>query len=275
MAAKAFAPAKVNLTLHVTGRRADGYHLLDSLVLFADVGDWVHAEPSDTLGLTVTGPMAGDVPADKTNLVWKAAELMGVGAAMTLEKHLPAGAGLGGGSSDAAAALFALAELTGKQVPREQAVSLGADVPVCLRASRSLMRGIGDVLEPAPHLPKLHAVLVNPGVALSTQEVFETFAGPQDSESPSSPRAFNTFEEVAEWVRPQRNDLFEPARAIVPVIDEVLQALDAEDGCAVARMSGSGPSCFGLFADKDSAARAAGRIATRYPAWWVAQTRLS
>ncbi|MFV2033808.1 MAG: 4-(cytidine 5'-diphospho)-2-C-methyl-D-erythritol kinase, partial [Halocynthiibacter sp.] len=234
MTTRAFAPAKVNLTLHVTGRQSDGYHLLNSLVVFADVGDWVSAEPADALSLSVIGPMAAAVPDDGRNLVCKAAELIGVNAALTLEKILPVAAGLGGGSTDAAATLFALADLSGLPVPRDKSVTLGADVPVCLRSTRSLMRGIGDVVEPAPHLPKLDAVLVSPGVALSTASVFGAIADQPGPSGDVTPGPLATFAEVVSWLDLQRNDLQAAATKLAPVIADVMQALNRVEGCELA-----------------------------------------
>src|SRR6056297_985337 len=168
-----FAPAKINLTLHVTGRRADGYHELDSLVVFADIGDKIRVKPSDTTILTVDGPMAAGVPVDESNLVVRAAGLMGVAADIHLEKHLPNAAGLGGGSSDAAATLKALHDLTGQPLPDITALTgLGADVPVCVQPNTARMRGVGEEVTPVPGLPALHAVLINPGLPVMTQLVF-------------------------------------------------------------------------------------------------------
>ncbi|WP_273524913.1 4-(cytidine 5'-diphospho)-2-C-methyl-D-erythritol kinase, partial [Rhodosalinus sediminis] len=168
--AEARAPAKVNLALHVTGRRADGYHTLDSLVVFADAADVVRVRPAETPSLRVTGPRAEGVPTDASNLVMRAAAAMGVAAAIELEKHLPAAGGIGGGSSDAAATLRALAAMTGRAPPADLA-ALGADVPVCMAPGPARMRGIGEVVEPLAALPALDAVLVNPGVAVPTPQV--------------------------------------------------------------------------------------------------------
>lgn len=271
MATEAFAPAKVNLTLHVTGQRPDGYHLLDSLVMFADAGDRISLRLSDRSSLTVTGPMGQGVPAGPENLVLRAAALMGVKAEITLEKHLPAAAGIGGGSSDAAAVLSALRDLTGKDVPG-QGLSLGADVPVCLLRRAAMMRGIGEDVAPVDGLPGLHCVLVNPGVAVPTGAVFEALASkdnPAMDPLPDRPG----FAELIGWLKRQRNDLELPAITARPVIGEVLQAIAATEGCALARMSGSGATCFGLYASAAQAQSAAEAL-TR-PGWWVAATRLS
>jgi 4-diphosphocytidyl-2-C-methyl-D-erythritol kinase len=264
---KAFAPAKVNLTLHVTGQRADGYHLLDSLVVFADVGDRLQVglgAPS----LTVHGPLADGVPTDGRNLVLRAAELMEAEAQISLEKHLPAAAGIGGGSSDAAAVLRALQQLTGRLAP-DAGLSLGADVPVCLHASAAMMRGIGEVVEPIPNLPALHAVLVNPRVEVPTGAVFKGLARKDNPEMEPLPAPAD----LIGWLRRQRNDLEPPACAVQPVIGQVLQALEQTEACQLARMSGSGATCFALYPDAEAARRAAGALNGR--GWWVQPVMLS
>lgn len=255
---RVFAPAKVNLTLHVTGQRADGYHLLDSLVMFADVGDWL--EVSLGSGLTVSGPMAEGVPVDGRNLVLKAAALMGVEARIALEKHLPAAAGIGGGSSDAAAVLRALQELTGREVPGV-GLSLGADVPVCLEGRACFMRGIGERVEPVDGMPELAAVLVNPGVEVPTGAVFNGLA--RKDNPAMTPLDMGDF---LGWLRAQRNDLEPPARMVQPVISDVLAAISAS-GSLLTRMSGSGATCFGIYADRAQAEAAAARLGR--PGWWV------
>lgn len=257
---RVFAPAKVNLTLHVTGQRADGYHLLDSLVMFADVGDWLEVSlgPAD---LTVSGPMAEGVPVDGRNLVLKAAALMGVEARIALEKHLPAAAGIGGGSSDAAAVLRAVHDLTGAQVP-QAGLSLGADVPVCLEGRACFMRGIGERVEPVAGLPDLAAVLVNPGVEVPTGAVFNGLARKDNPGMAPLERG-----DFLGWLRAQRNDLEPPARAVQTVISDVLAAIGATRGCQLARMSGSGATCFGIYADRAQAEAAAAELAR--PGWWV------
>lgn len=249
---ESFAPAKVNLALHVLGRRADGYHELDSLVVFAGVGDLVRVAPGQ--GFAVTGPMAAGVPVDGTNLVQRAAALIGVPAAITLEKHLPPASGIGGGSSDAAAALRALAALSGRAVP--DALSLGADLPVCLAAPAPMrMRGIGERLEPLPPLPPLWMLLANPGVAVATPEVFRGLTRRDHPALPEPPH-WTGPADFAAWLGQQRNDLEPPVRALRPEVGALIAAIAAAPGCLLARMSGSGATCFGLFAE-ERAARAA------------------
>ncbi len=271
---KAFAPAKVNLTLHVTGRRDDGYHMLDSLVMFADVGDRISVTQSDVTRLKVTGPMAAGVPADSSNLVVKAAELMGISADIRLKKFLPNAAGIGGGSSDAAATLRALSLLSGQPVP-DNVLSLGADVPVCLAQGAARMQGIGDRVISVPGLPMLHAVLVNPMLPVPTARIFERV---ENHENPPMPRCLPTgvtAAELIQWLATQRNDLQEPAIAAEPAIEQVFRILEVTPGCLLARMSGSGATCFGLYTGAETAASAAGRLQETYPGWWVAATRLN
>ena len=269
-----FAPAKINLTLHVTGRRDDGYHLVDSLVVFADFGDRITVGPATVSRLAVTGPMAAGVPVDASNLVLKAAALIGVTADITLEKHLPAAAGIGGGSSDAAATLRALAEMAGVAVPRD-VLSLGADVPVCLMPGAAQMRGIGEDVTPVAGVPPLYAVLVNPGVPLATPAVFAELT---QRDNPAMPGPLPTWPDAAafvSWLGAQRNDLQAPAIAAEPVIAEVLETLLDTPGCQLARMSGSGATCFGVYDSAERASAAAGRLAQDRPGWWVMAARLN
>ncbi|MFB2532835.1 4-(cytidine 5'-diphospho)-2-C-methyl-D-erythritol kinase [Paracoccus sp. p3-h83] len=261
------APAKVNLTLHVTGRRGDGYHLLDSLVVFAGIGDEIAVAPGD--GLTVTGPFAGQVPGGKDNLVMQAAALMG-GAAVRLVKNLPVASGVGGGSSDAAAVLRALAG-QGRALPDAAAVlSLGADVPVCLAAPQPMrMAGIGEVLTPVTGLARAHLVLVNPGVAVPTGAVFGALARRDNPPMPDALPDLSDARRLADFLLSCRNDLEPPARRIAPAVDTVLGALAASDGCLIARMSGSGATCFGVYATADAAAAAAQGLRAAQPGWWV------
>lgn len=268
------APAKINLTLHVTGRRSDGYHLLDSLVVFADFGDRITVRPAPTSRLTVSGPMAAGVPVDASNLVLKAAALIGVTADIHLEKHLPATAGIGGGSSDAATTLRALAEMAGVALPRD-VLALGADVPVCLLPGAARMRGIGEDVTPLVGVPSLYAVLVNPRVAVATPAVFARLV---QRDNPAMSDPLPLWADAAafmSWLGEQRNDLQGPAIAAEPVIAEVLETLLDTPGCQLARMSGSGATCFGLYDRAESAAAAAGRLAQDCPGWWVKATALN
>lgn len=281
MSVEAFAPAKVNLTLHVTGRRADGYHLLDSLVVFPDVGDRLSFAHSDDLSLDVCGPLAEGVPTDGRNLCLRAAQLLGTGkgARITLEKHLPHGAGIGGGSADAAATLRGLSALWGLPLPSAvEASALGADVPVCLAAPRAMvMRGIGEVLRPAPALPAFTMLFVNPRVETPTGAIFAALAssgGIENPPMPEMPKGFADLAELALWLRLTRNDLERAASDFAP-ISEVKSTIEAQAGCAFARMSGSGSTCFGLFASATPAEAAAAAIQRAHPDWWIAVGEIS
>ncbi len=273
-----FAPAKINLALHVTGRRADGYHLLDSLVAFADTGDRLTAAASDTLSLRVTGPMAAELDAGADNLVLRAARLLapGRGASLTLDKHLPVASGIGGGSSDAAATLRVLARLWRLPPPGPTLLaSLGADLPVCMEPRARRMSGIGEVLADAPPLPPVWAVLANPGVALPTADVFRALVRRENPPMPALLPHWPDAAALATFLHGQRNDLEPAALTIAPPVGAALAALRAAPGCLIARMSGSGATCFGLFADAAAARSAAARIGAAQTGWWVAAAGLS
>ncbi len=266
------APAKVNLFLHVIGRRADGYHLLDSLVVFAAVSDVLRAEPSDRLSLDVDGPFAAALVGESDNLVLRAARALapaGAGARLVLTKNLPVASGIGGGSADAAATLRLLCRLwrlsPSAQELARMAEALGADVPVCLAGRPSRMGGIGELLEPAPELPRCGIVLINPGVGVSTADVFRSRRG--DWSSPANlPASWPNIAAMAADMQSLRNDLERPALSLQPVIGDVLAALAALPGCRLARMSGSGATCFGLFDGPEAAASAAERL--QRSGWW-------
>ncbi|HEC90678.1 MAG TPA: 4-(cytidine 5'-diphospho)-2-C-methyl-D-erythritol kinase [Alphaproteobacteria bacterium] len=276
------APAKINLYLHVTGRRADGYHLLDSLVAFAGINDVLSVRPAAELTLELTGPFAEDIPAAGDNLVLMAAralrEQAGIndGAALKLTKRLPVAGGIGGGSADAAATLRALNGLWGLGLADTELLALGlklgADVPVCLRGRAAFMGGIGENLVPAPVLPRAWVVLVNPGRALSTPAVFEMRRQMMGDDF-SAPAGFNyapqDAAELAAVLAKRRNDLEAAAVALVPAVGEVLAALNETAGSLLARMSGSGATCFGIMATAEAAATAALALAGGHPDWWV------
>jgi len=263
--------ARVNRTRHVTGQRADGYHLLDSLVAFADVGDALRMRLSEHMSLSVTGPMAAGVPADARNLVWRAAVWFGLPAEIVLEKNVPPASGIGGGSSDAAATLIGLARLSGRAVPDPKSTAaLGADVPVCLQRAACRMTGIGDTVMPLVGIPDVPMVLINPGKSVSTPEVFQNLRQKTNPPMSADLPQFQDILDLARWLGAQRNDLEAPARAICPAIDAVLSALGRADSCLLARMSGSGATCFGLFPDRKSAQAAAESVEKTHPRWWVA-----
>ncbi|WP_299814554.1 4-(cytidine 5'-diphospho)-2-C-methyl-D-erythritol kinase [uncultured Jannaschia sp.] len=258
MPVRGLAPAKVNLTLHVTGRRADGYHLLDSLVAFADIGDLVTVAAGD--GLVVTGPFAAGVPTDDGNLIRRALQLGGLRRAVTLEKRLPHPAGLGGGSSDAATVL----SLAGATLLIADLLSLGADVPVCATARAARMRGVGEDVVPLV-LPPLPAVLVNPCFAVSTPSVFRALDHVGNAGHGAVP-PFSDTDAALSWLAAQRNDLETAAMRVAPGIGGVLDAI-RETGAQVTRMSGSGATCFGLYSTQAAAGTAA--AALERDGWWV------
>jgi 4-diphosphocytidyl-2-C-methyl-D-erythritol kinase len=272
------APAKLNLCLHVTGRRADGYHLLDSLVVFADIGDRVTAVAGKGLSLRVTGPEAVGLSTEADNLVLRAAQAMEVGnVALTLEKRLPIASGVGGGSADAAATLRLLARMTGCALPPAVAVlRLGADVPVCLAGRPARMQGIGEQVSPVPRLPEMTCVLVNPRVPVPTPQVFAALQCRENPALPTVPdEALFSATDFASWLRDHsRNDLVTPARLVAPVLEKVEAALQETPGCLLARMSGSGGTNFGLYPTADAATAAATVLRARHPEWWVKAGRI-
>jgi len=275
------APAKVNLYLHVVGRRADGYHLLDSVAVFPGVADILHAMPADTLTLEVRGPCGAGLGQGPDNLVLRAARALalaagtGAGARLVLDKRLPVSSGIGGGSADAAATLRALIRLWGVRLPADQlrmvAQGLGADVPVCLGSDPARMQGIGEVLGPAPSLPSCGMVLVNPGAAVSTPDVFRARSG-AFSEVPLLPAVWPDAAAMAAGLARVGNDLEASAMALCPAIGPVLDWLRVQPGCLLARMSGSGATCFGLLANPDAAAAVAARAPASWWAWGGAMT---
>lgn len=282
------ARAKVNLTLHIKGKRVDGYHELESLVVFAGLCDELAFTPATKDTLEITGPFAEAV--DGENLVLKAKHAVAsllkaeINGHFYLQKNIPVAAGLGGGSSDAAAAIRALLVFSGREIEPDEltamAAKIGADVPVCLRQSAAWMGGLGERVAPAARLSALPAILVNPRLKLSTAAVFKTLNAP-----PFNPdRESDSFSMIAEWCSPEsavaflktgRNDLEAPAIALEPAVRNVLDLLSDLDGCLLARLSGSGPTCFGLFPSQDAAKNAAETIAQARPDWWVAATTLS
>jgi 4-diphosphocytidyl-2-C-methyl-D-erythritol kinase len=279
------ARAKVNLTLRVLGRRPDGYHELESLVAFADIGDVVTLDVGAPAGVTVSGPfahaIAGENITERTlRRIAEVAPTLRIGA-VGIEKRLPVAAGIGGGSADAAAVLRALRRADPGPASAVDwpalAATLGADVPVCLASTAQFMWGAGRETVCLPALPPLPAVLVNPGVPLATAEVFGALNAtpvPVRVEPPPVPGPFSDVTSVCAYLRASGNDLEPPARALCPQIGQVLAALAAETGVSVARMSGSGATCFAIFETATEAEAAAGRLSARNPGWWVVATTL-
>jgi len=280
------APAKVNLTLRVVGRRSDGYHTLESVVVFADVADRLSLQPGGKTSLTVRGPNAAGAGKIADNLVLRAAralaaEIGGLKAGrFVLTKQLPAAAGIGGGSADAAAALRLLAranrlKLSDPRVMRA-AAKVGADVPVCVDPRPRVMRGVGEILSKPLAVPRFSAVLINPGVPLKTKDVFDVLHRAKRKRQPaaqarSMPRGRAAF---LAYLTRRANDLEPAAIALAPAVGQVLVALQKSPGCELARMSGSGATCFGLFGSAHAARTAARKLAAAHPRWWVCSVRL-
>lgn len=268
------APAKLNLTLHITGKREDGYHLLESLVVFLEIGDKISVQKSDDLSLSVSGLFSDSLVVSDDNIMLKAARALQVtanvshGAALELEKAIPIGAGLGGGSADAAATLHALNDLWGCGLSLsdlcEIGEKLGADVPACLHGVPLMMTGIGEKIEPVDALPSLPIVLVNPSVPLLTKDVYAAYASRR---TPSVPWR------VGEALKSARNDLEPAAMVLCPVVKDVLEIISQQDGNLFSRLCGSGSTCFGVFENAELAARAAHEIQALHPHWWVRATR--
>ena len=275
------AHAKINLALHIMGRRADGYHELDSIVAFAAVADVLTMAPGDSVTLDITGPFAGDLPRDGTNSVLSAWRLLDgfltqKGAALApakfnLEKNLPVASGIGGGSADAAAALRGLIRLFDLSVSGQDltglALQLGADVPVCLRQESSRMTGIGEIIEPIGLDIPSAIVLVNPRIPAPTSRVFESL---NLQRGQSFGAAIGNVYDIESW----RNDLTAPAVTLIPEIADVVGSLIFQPDTICSRMSGSGATCFGLFNSLENAQIAADAIAEKHPHWWVVATTL-
>ncbi len=280
---RVFAPAKLNLHLHVGPPRADGRHPLESLAVFADVGDWLRIAPSDGLSLDIEGPFAAGLHAEPDNLVLRAAHVLAKEAGLApraqlvLEKNLPIASGIGGGSADAAAALRGLVRLWDLSLTQNDlerlAASLGADVPVCVASRTAFMTGAGEITAPVESAG-LHAVLVNPGEPLSTGGVYRAFdtlgLGAGYAEDAPPPAG----SDLLDWLQRRRNDLELPAIHLCLAVGKVLAALAASPDCALARMSGSGATCFALTKDGPASQRLAADLRPRQPNWWIAPAAL-
>jgi 4-diphosphocytidyl-2-C-methyl-D-erythritol kinase len=280
------APAKINLALHVTARRSDGYHELESLVVFADVSDELDAVAAPADHLRISGPFAAGLHDGDGNLVRRAVAAfrarwpgaVATGVAMHLRKNLPVSAGLGGGSADAAAALRLMVDLSTIDIPTPElmllAASLGADVPVCLASRPALISGVGERVRLLPECPPLHIVLVNPLVAVPTADVFRRLTEHQNPPLPALPEGLDRASMLALWLVETRNDLEAPAIAIAPVIAELIAGMAGVSGCTLARMSGSGATVFGLFGSSTQAHQAAHDLRRKWPAYWIAAAPL-
>lgn len=278
------ARAKINLYLHVVGKRADGYHLLDSLIVFAETGDEISVAPAGDLSLTIDGPFGGGLDGSSGNLVMRAAmglrDLTGTqrGAAIHLVKNLPLASGIGGGSADAAATLAALIDLWQVQPERaalyKLAEKLGADVPVCLDGRPSFIGGIGEDIQLAGSLPQTHILLVNPLVETPTPAVFKARRGDFSvparwTEPPMSARDLATF------LATRRNDLTDAAIVVAPGVADVLAAIAATKDCLLSRLSGSGATCFGLYENAAAAQAARSQIEAQHPSWWSVAAKIA
>jgi 4-diphosphocytidyl-2-C-methyl-D-erythritol kinase len=277
-----YAPAKLNLFLHVGEKRSDGFHELESLVTFTEAADILSIEPAEKLSLNITGPFAGMLGASPENLVLRAARALGStrGAMLTLEKNLPVAAGIGGGSADGAAALRGLNVHWGLGLSESDLAQIGAgigsDIPACVWSRTLWMSGRGEVLTRLAPLPPLPLVLVNPRMPVKTRQVFSglnTRTGMGAMDIPS--RGLSSIWDLVDYLRDASNDLEASACTLAPVIDDVLEAIAHEPGCVLAQMSGSGATCFGIFQDGPWVSGAAERLAADHPEWWVRETRIA
>ncbi len=271
------ARAKINLYLHVLARRPDGYHELDTLVVFADIADELHIAPAPQISLTIDGPFAKGLEAGPDNLIWRAAEVMcqgTQGAAIHLTKNLPIAAGIGGGSADAAAVLHGLREIYGRTPDPAAMQALGADVPMCYAGAPARATGVGEVLNDVPPLPPFWVVLANRLAPVSTASVFRALKIPPKGRT-DFPTAFENVDALVAFLGRCKNDLVEAALAVEPGITEVRDGLLDTPGCRFAQMSGSGGTCFGIYADDAAAQRAARALKAANPSWWVAAAAAS
>lgn len=275
------APAKINLALHVTRRREDGYHDLESLIVFADLGDDLEAEPAEEDSLAISGPFAAGLGTGPGNLVLRATaafrarwpDLAPPGLRMHLVKNLPVAAGIGGGSADAAAALRIMASLSRAPVPlgelADLAAKLGADVPACLLSRPLIARGVGEILSPLPDFPALQIVLVNPLIPVVTADVFRRLRAHDNYPLPALPSPLTRPAQLGLWLHETRNDLQPPAVKLVPEIGHLIEELAETPGCMLSRMSGSGATVFGLFGAEGQAHDAASQMRKLHPDHWV------
>ena len=274
MKINSFAAAKVNLALHVRGLKSNGYHELHSLVTFANIGDIIEVRPSNELKLTIEGPFADSVPKDTDNIVIKAAKfLLPDGKAhINLIKNLPVEAGLGGGSADAAATLRSLSKLWNIQIPKTPEV-LGADVPICLLKETAIVQGIGEKITPVSIPSNLHIVLIKPNIGLSTAKVFNNLKN-KHNEKMCTFKGTDSIEEFANYLNKLRNDLLQTSITIVPLLRDIINFLNVQNGNYYTQMSGSGTTCFGLFDDEVSAMRALSQAKIKFPNMWCKMVKL-
>ena len=275
------ASAKVNLCLQIVGQKSNGFHLLDSIVGFTEFGDHLSFKKSDELELTMKGAFSDQIPVDKSNLILKAAELLRTinniktGAHITLTKNLPPSAGLGGGSSDAAATIRGLSRMWGTDLPEiHDLMKIGSDLPVCINQKTQHMKGFGEVLNVVNTFPNLPILLVNPLKKVSTQTVFRKLENKKNSPLSKYEKLFQTKKDWINWLLLQRNDLMEPAVSVEPVISEVLQFISNQISVEKVSMSGSGATCFGVFENKHDCDLAMKQVRQERPDWWSVSTEI-
>ena len=275
------ASAKVNLCLQIVGQKSNGFHLLDSIVGFTEFGDHLSFKKSDELELTMKGTFSDQIPVDKSNLIFKAAELLRTinniktGAHITLTKNLPPSAGLGGGSSDAAATIRGLSRLWGTDLPEiDDLMKIGSDLPVCINQKTQHMKGFGEVLEEINTFPNLPILLVNPLKKVSTQTVFRMLKKKKNPPLSKYEKLFQAKKDWINWLLLQRNDLMEPAVKVEPVISEVLRLISKQISVEKVSMSGSGATCFGIFENKHDCDLAMKRVRLERPDWWSVSTEI-
>ncbi len=276
-----FAPAKINLALHIIGKRRDNYHLLDSLVVFADIGDELIVKITDEEKLIIKGDFAAFLPDEKDNLIIGAIKYfkkewpnkLPFELAINLTKNLPLKAGLGGGSADCAAMLRILAKIAKIDLDNKNlqkiALKLGADVPVCLGSKPAIMQGVGEKITPIKNLPRLNVLLINPQIQLSTKQIFNKLENCRNSPLPKLPENFSDSQQFADWLKTTRNDLAEPAIISAPIIGEIIDSLNQMPNCLYANMSGSGSSIFALFDNRENAILAKNIIKQKWAHFWL------
>jgi 4-diphosphocytidyl-2-C-methyl-D-erythritol kinase len=280
MAFSGAARAKINLFLHIGERRGDGFHPVQSLAVFPELGDVLQAEAAAGLSLAVDGPFAGALGNEGDNLVLRAAKALPHqpvrGARITLTKNLPVASGIGGGSADAAAALRVLSSLWDLNLDQTGLCAIGAqlgsDIPVCVVSEPRWMEGRGEILSPMTSLPRLPLLLVNPRVPVPTKDVFAALQNRSGVDKKLPPGGFRDAADLLRFLDASKNDLEEPATRIQPVIGEVLTAISALPGALFARMSGSGATCFGIFPDDESCKRAGETLSAKHADWWIQAT---
>ncbi len=281
-----FAPAKINLALHVTDRLDNEMHLLDSLVAFANIGDNIDAKTAKQDGLKIIGAYAPQLAKDNNNLILRALELfrkkfplaLPSGLEFELKKNLPIAAGIGGGSSDAGASLRLLVKISKQTIDKKDlhqiALKLGADVPVCLLGKTCLMQGIGEKITPTAPLPETYVVLINPLLSVATNKVFSQLKMINNEPLPTIKKPFANVQQLANWLEETRNDLLSPALEIAPIIKEITASLSTTRGCYFARMSGSGATVFALYDKKSHVENATRKLQKKWPKFWIESGRL-